>query len=481
MQKSIKHNNNQSFIGRLKERKDLLTLAENNEASIVMIYGRRRVGKTELIEQTFRDRHLLKFEGIEDASPEVQRSLVMRKLAEYTDEPLLKNIKTDCWLDVFDYIHRYTSTGIFTIYFEEVQWLASYEDNFVNELKHAWDNQFRHNPKLLLILCGSSPSFMIKQVIRSKSLYNRSQHELHLQPFSLQETQEFLSKKSKREVMNAYLSVGGMPEYLKRLKNASSIYMGICQLSFKSKGYFVNECDKIFISSLSGDGQYKKVVEFLSDKRFATREQIAVHLRMKTGGRLSDILSELELCHFIQKYTPYNTTPNSTMARYRIADHYLQFYFRFIKPRLAEIAAGQFEEHPNNALTLDEYQQYLAYSFERYCQSNSHQIAKILGFSGIRYKAGSYYSRTTNAQDKGFQIDLLFDRDDHVITLCEIKYSRNKVNRTIIDEVERKLALFPNKKKKTIQRVLISIDGVENALISDPYFDRIITIEDLIV
>lgn len=481
----IKHQNvlmqlKQEFINRCTEQKTLAELSRANEAVILMVYGRRRVGKTELIEHCYQERNLLKFEGIENKPEEVQRQHVMRQLAKYTDEPLLKDIRTTCWLDVFDYIHKYTQTGTWTIYFEEVQWLANYADNFISELKHAWDNEFRHNDKLVLILCGSSPSFMIKQVVYSKALYNRSQYEVHLQAFSLQQTAAFLKNKSKREIMGAYLSVGGIPEYLKRLKNSSSIYLGLCQLSFEPNGYFVNECERIFVSSLGKEGHYRDIIEFLSKQRFATRDEIATHLKLRTGGRLTSALSELELCGFIEKYTPYNASAKSTLARYHITDNYLRFYFRFIKPKLNAITSGQFVEQPTQALTLDEYQHYLAYEFERYCQKNAHLIAKILGFSGVRYQAGAYFSRATNAENKGYQIDLLFDRDDHVITICEIKFSRHKINRKVIDEFNHKLERFTNKKKKTIQRVLICMEGVDDSLINEPYFDRIITLDDLL-
>lgn len=474
-----KINKNHAFTGRSLEQKMLAKIASSNEASVVIMYGRRRVGKTELLEQAFKDRNILKFEGIEGSPETIQQAFVMRKLSQYADESLLKKITIESWLDVFDYIDQYTKTGTWTIYFEELQWLADYQDNFINQLKIAWDDYFRHNPNLILILCGSSPSFMIKQVLHSKSFYNRSQHEFHLKEFSLMETKAFLKKHSSREVVNAYLTVGGIPEYLKKLKKSSSVFTSICEQSFLPEGYFTKEYERIFVSSMASDPHYQEIINFLSQHKFSTRNEIAKFLKLGSGGTLTQKLEELELCRLIEKYTPYNLAKGSTLSRFQISDNYLQFYFKFIHPELKNIEDGQYKEQPTTAIKLKEYQQWLGYAFERYCRSNHYVIAKILGFSGVKYKSGVFYNRSTTKEDKGYQIDLLFDRDDHVITACEIKYSQNKIGTRVIDECERKMERFNNKKNKSIHRVLICSEGADDALVNRHYFDVILTLNDL--
>jgi AAA+ ATPase superfamily predicted ATPase len=470
---------NQHFIGRKSELSRLKKIGLSHEASVIIMYGRRRVGKTELLEQAFRNRNILKFEGIEGSSEDIQQSFVMRKLSQYANEPLLKKITIESWLDVFDQINHYTKEGTWTIYFEEAQWLAHYKNDFISQLKVAWDDYFRRNPNLLLVLCGSSPSFMINQVLHSKSFYNRSQYEFHLQAFSLEETNTFLKKQSNREVMNAYLTIGGVPEYLKKIKTASSVFTSLCELSFLPEGYFSQEYKRIFISSMAPGSGYQEIISFLSQRKFATRIEVAKHLKMNTGGTLTNKLDELSLCALITKYTPYNLAENSTLARYQINDNYLQFYFRFIHPELTNIREGQYKEHPTAAINLREYQQWLGYAFERYCRSQHYLLAKILGFSGVKYKAGVFYNRAAINDNKGYQIDLLFDRNDHVITLCEIKYLQGKVGTRVIDEFERKLERFDNKKNKTIHKVLITAEGADKALVNRHYFDVILTLDDL--
>lgn len=314
----------------------------------------------------------------------------------------------------------------------------------------------------------------------SKSLYNRSQYEIHLQPFTLTETQSFLPERSKREITDAYLTLGGIPEYLKHIRSYSSLFLGICEESFLPNSYFSQEYQRIFVSSTSDNPHYKIVLDYLSQQRFATREQIAKLLEVKGGGRLTELLEELSLCGFVKKYTPYNLKENSKLVRYQICDAYLQFFYKFIYPQLNDIQQGKYKNQPTKALNLQEYQQWLGYSFERYCLNNTHRIAEILGFSGVQYTAGTYYNRATSKIDPGYQIDLLFDRKDHVLTVCEIKYTQNKTGTAVIEEFEKKLAQLKNPKNKTLYKVLISASGTDNTLINRHYFDFIITLDHFI-
>lgn len=472
----IKENSN--FIGREFEQKKLQEIAAIPEASIIVIYGRRRVGKTELIEQTYHNRNLLKFEGIEGETAAQQRQHVLMQLAKYTLDPLIAQLNFDHWTQVFELIATYVKENCWTLYFEETQWLACYENEFISELKYVWDNHLRHNPQLKMILCGSSPSFMINQVMHSKALYSRSIYEMNIQPFTLQETQEFLPKKSQREIMNAYLTIGGIPEYLKRIKNASSLLLGISKNSFEQSAYFSTEYKKIFISSLSNNKYYKNIIDLLSKRHFMSRQAIAKTLKTSSGGQLSNVLNDLITCGFIAKYTPYHQKAESLLARYCIRDRYLDFYFKFIAPIQENINQGNYNTNPIQALDLSRHQKWLGFAFERYCRDNHARIAKILGFSGVRYRSGAFFNRNTDKADPGFQIDLVFDRADNVMTLCEIKYLQKKVGVEVIAEFEQKLSLITLSPKTSIQKILISAEGASDSLIARAYFDRFITLGD---
>lgn len=470
---------NPKFIGRKKELEKLSLIASATEAAILIVYGRRRIGKTELLEQAFRTRNVLKFEGIEGFTEEKQIEQTMLQLSRYVGDPLLAKVKLASWTESLLAIARYVAKGTWTVYFEEVQWLAGYEDQFIAALKYVWDNELRHNSKLIVILCGSSPSFMIRQVLHSKALYNRSEYELHLQPFTLPEARMFLAKRSVREVMDAYLTIGGIPEYLKWVNKDSSVFLSLCHSSFRADSFFSHEYERIFTSSLSDNPHYKRIIEFLSKHRFATRSTILKHLQLKSGGTLTALLEDLELSGFVGRYTPFNLKEDSLLARYAISDPYLQFYFRFIKPIARNIDSAAYDRNPSAALNREAYFKCLGHAFERFCRDFHHVIARILGFGAVAYKSGVFFDRASDAQDPGYQLDLVYDRADMVYTICEIKYLQSKVSPKVIPEFEKKLALFSNPKQRTIERVLIANEGADSALISRGYFDRVITLDEL--
>lgn len=468
------------FIGRKAEQETLKKIASRDEASILVVHGRRRVGKTELIERTFQDRNLLKFEGIEGKSQEDQRKNVLDQLAQYTGDSLFSKLETKTWKEVFELIGRFILKGKWTLYFEEVQWLASYKNDFISELKYVWDNLYRRNPHLLLILCGSSPSFMLGSVLKSKALYNRSQYELPLKEFNLMEAKDFLGpKRSLREVMDAYLTVGGIPEYLKRVKEESSIYLGLCKNSFTQGGFFSKELDRIFVSQLGNSKDYRAIVEYLSKVRFATREEIANFLKITSGGTLTNMLTDLEVCQFINKYTPFYLDEESLLSRYHIRDSYLQFYYKFIKPLKKDIEHGDYEKNPVHALKTDTYNKWLGFSFERWCRSHHRLLARILNFEAVHYRHGAFFSRNAAQRDKGYQIDLVYDRDDKIYTICEIKYLQKPATKEVIRDMEKKLDLFPNTKNRTLHKILISPEGADSSVIKAGYFDKIMTLNEI--
>lgn len=470
---------NVHFIGRKSEKEYILEAANAGEASILVVYGRRRVGKTELIEHILHGRNLIKLEGVEDGDTQAQMYRVLYQLSKALNDQYITRMQFKTWLELFDFIASKLPSGKCTLYLEELQWLAEYKNELISDLKYVWDNRLRHNPNLLLVLCGSSPSFMRNQVVHSKALYNRSMYEINLTEFSLSEAQEFLGNRAHREVMDAYLTVGGIPEYLKRIKKHSSIQIGICEESFKKNSYFSNEKNRIFISSFASNVHYEEIVDYLSQVKFASKQEIEKQLHTKGGGNLTAVLKDLELCGFIERYQPYQAGSNSNMVRYCIADSYLRFYFKFISPLSDRIQQGDYNLNPLHTLNKESYQKWLGLSFERFCRNHSQMIATIIGFSAVRYKSGAFFNRTTIKEQMGYQIDLIFDRADYVLTICEIKYTQSKIGVEVIDEFEKKLRLMPDPKGKTIEKVLISASGATDALLARGYFDRIITLEDI--
>lgn len=470
----------QPFIGRVFEQQKIQSIKNAGQASILIVYGRRRVGKTELLERLFGGKNMFKFEGIEGRSQEGQIEAFLYQLARYVGDPKIAKLCLNRWMEAFDLLIPYIKTGCRALYFEEVQWLANYSEEFVSDLKYSWDNHLRHNPNLTLILCGSSPSFMINKILHSKSLYNRSQHEMHLQEFSIDETREFLGKhKSIYEVMDAFLIVGGIPEYLRYLKSKSSVFMSLCEHTFMKGSFFSKEFERILISSFAKNTHYKKIIAFLAKRRFATRHEIAGALGIPQGGGLSDLLKDLELCGFVRHEVPFNLKEGSMLSRYAIDDAYLQFYYKFVDPIKKEIDDGNFNQHPEKAINQESLKKWMGFAFERFCRKNHQRIADLLGFKNVRYRYGSFFDRRTNLEDPGYQMDLVFDRDDKVVTLCEAKYYQSKVGLEVIEALDQKIRkLHSDILKKTIQKVLIAPYGALESVMARHYFDAILTLED---
>jgi len=474
---------NKHFIGREKELAIIKKINQQTEAQILICYGRRRVGKTELIEQAFRKYNVLKFEGLQGKNHDDEIQHFLEQLANYVGDAKIALLKFTTWKQCFELLAEYTQKGIWTVYLEELQWMACYQSDLISELKYVWDNFFKKNPNLRLVLCGSATSFILTNVVKSQALYNRSQTVLELKELSIQECRLlFENKHSLLGLMDIYLCFGGIPEYLKKLKNGPSLLLNACSESFVETGFFHTEIDRIFVSQFSNRKNYKSIIDFLSQRKFSSRDEILKHLGITSGGKLSEIIEDLMVCRFIDAQSPLSFTStkkaNSKLLRYQVSDPYLRFYYKFIRPKSKAIERGQFEKVPLNGLNLTSWRKWLGFAFEYWCLKNSVQIAQALGFSDVEYDVGPYYNRATEKIESGYQIDLLFDRADNVLSVCEIKYTERPVGKEIISEFEHKLELLVVGKRKTIQKVLISAAGAKPELRN--YFDRIITLEDIL-
>ena len=482
---------NPHFVGRNAEREILAKAKASDEASIVVVYGRRRVGKTELIEQFFRGDFVWKFEGIQpsrrrrrssDAERQYQIRHCLRRLARYREEPFLAKAACSSWTEFFELLDPVVKKRPMVLYFEEIQWLSNYSSEFLAEMKPFWDDSWRHQRGLTVVLCGSAPSFIAGEIMADKALYSRSLYEIHLKEFDLLEMREFLGM-GPREVLLAQLTAGGIPEYLKRLKGAPSVLLGLCENAFLPGSLFSLEQDKIFVSSLRWDPHYRGIVEYLSRQRYATRDEIRRAVGMRTGGTLSLLLKDLEACGFVEKYSPLHLGPDSLAARYCIADQYLQFFFKFIHPAQSQIEKGEFADDPTRGLNMTSFHQCLGFSFERWCRHHSRLFARVMGFDRIEYADGAFFNRKTAKLDRGFQIDLAYIRRDSRALICEIKHADARVGTDAAEAAAARLKLFqeayPQCRNYTFETVLITTEGQRDALAHRSFFDHVITFDDI--
>jgi len=316
-------NRPQLFIGRLKELNFLKEISAKGEAAILVVHGRRRVGKTSLIEHAFSKRGLIKIEGLEDAANSTAKQLysAVQQLAKFFPGQAITSWRPKTWGDFFRLLAPLIRSGTWTVFLEEFQWLSGYRNQLTSELKLAWDNEFKQNSELLIVLCGSSPSFMVGNVLRSKALHNRAMQELRVTPLPFPDARKLLSPEiSTKEACDAYLLVGGIPEYLKRLSSKSSIYTAFCAAAFSPTGFFVDELNRITVSSFAENPLYRNVLKFLGAHRFSTRLLLAKHLGVKPGGTLSRLLADIEASGFIASYSPLDKAEDSILERYQLSD-----------------------------------------------------------------------------------------------------------------------------------------------------------------
>lgn len=471
-----------NFIERAREQAILRQISSNPEAAIVVVHGRRRVGKTELIEQTFAQRNILKFEGLEKQPKKKQIGAFLLQLSQYMEAAEVAQLGFKSWLETFIFLAKQIKSGKWTLFFDELQWMSNYRTELISDLKYAWDNHLRYNPHLILVLCGSSPSFLVQKVIQSKALHNRSLHTISVSQFSPLDTKYFMGKRrTLDEIFEGYLCLGGIPEYLKYLTQASSVLLGICNNSFKKDSFFLQEVDKIFSSSLGDSAFYREIVEHLSNVRFSSRQQIAHAVGLTDGGALTKLLVDLEESDFIEKYQPIGTEEAGKLYRFCVSDPYLQFYFKFIKPLKKQILTGSFDRDPYAALSRESYIKWLGFAFERWCRKYHHIVARVLGFASVKYQSSAIFYRSDKVGiSPGYQIDLAFQRADKVMTVCEMKYRATLVTKLIISEFDKKLAQLGTCKGYSIERVLITGGTAEVEPKLRAYFDRVVTLSDLI-
>ena len=466
------------FIGRKYEIDQLLSW-DKKESKLTVVYGRRRVGKTRLVEEVVKKEQIYKFEGVEGQKEYEGQREFLNQYAINFSMPEMQLFKTDSWSAIFLLLSKKLGKVPCVLFFDEFQWMGDEGKNIVSHIKYAWDNYFLKNNRVHLVLCGSVSSFMVKQVIRSKALYGRINLEINLKPLHIQTIiPVFKKERSLLELIEMYMVTGGIPQYLKMFNLNKSILLNLLDLCFLPNGYLVNEFDRIFISHFGRNVHYRNIIESLIHTKIMDKNQIAKKCRIERGGRLSEYMDNLEIAGFIEKYPNLGQNNVKRNCRYRIADFYLHFYITFIYPQLRRI------ENSNRRnisivhfLPQTKYSSWQGLAFERICLRHKDYIAQKLGFGAIRYDAGSWYSLKNDSNNA--QIDLAYIRADKVISICEIKYTSTPVGKDVMSNFQKKENVFPNKKRYTVERVLISACGITESLKNEGYFHKVLTAEEL--
>jgi AAA+ ATPase superfamily predicted ATPase len=464
------------FTGRKTELKILNEAYRSGKSELVVIYGRRRIGKSSLVKVFSKDkRQFFSFEAIEGEGTQVQIRHFTAQLKKQYDDPVLENARFSSWENVFSYltdriINNKTPKVIFL---DELPWMAAGRSRLVSLLKFYWDNHWKEK-KVMLILCGSVASFMVKKVLKSKALYGRITLDMLLKGLRAEDAYALMGRKrSKEEALKYLLVFGGVPKYLEDINPNRSFNQNINRLCFSPHSTMIHEVGRIFYSQFRETRSYLKIINLLKDGIF-TANEISEKAVIPSGGGLKLYLDNLEQAEIIRNLIPFDKGSRTKFKKYALSDEFLIFYFKYIQPNertISESSSNRLFE----TLTRKGFESWLGFAFERFCLKNAYPLAQIMGFDKDMLLAAPYFER----KDRHFQIDLLYKRADRVITVCEVKHQNSKIGTKVIPEMERKCTLLKTPRGYALEKALISLYGPDNALLDSDYFNYVVTLEDL--
>ncbi|MBR6432161.1 MAG: AAA family ATPase, partial [Muribaculaceae bacterium] len=324
------------LIARKKEIAELERLYKSSNSEFVIIYGRRRIGKTFLVNQLFQDRFTFAYVGARNQSPRVQLQRFARQLQEFSGSPFIPSLAN--WEEAFEQLKVLIKTKPArerkVIFFDEMPWIDTPRSSFVDALEYFWNSWAAQRQDILFIACGSATSWMVDKLIKNQGgLHNRITAQIYLRPFNLGECDEFLHEHGCRwdryTILQCYMALGGVPFYLGLLSSRESLTQNLDRLFFQKNAAMKEEFDELFNALFSHADKYIDVVKKLASKREGMLRSELIELTKLSGGGLSKVLDNLERCDFIERYSKYKSSIRNTI--YRISDPYILFYFKFIQ------------------------------------------------------------------------------------------------------------------------------------------------------
>lgn len=468
------------LIGRTNEKALLQSYVGSQQAEFIAIYGRRRVGKTFLISNIFADMIVFETSGIIHGSSEDQFAAFNHSLRKigYT------GLYTNTWMDAFFALEQTLTPKIKedqrqVIFIDELPCLDVRSTRFVVALGHFWNSWVSKHNNLMLVVCGSATSWMVDNVVNNHGgLHNRITHSMHLHPFNLAQCEEYFQARGmawdRQSIMQAYMVFGGVPYYLSLIKPSESVAEVIDRLLFSPQGELHEEYRRLFSSLFSNPEPYMTIVRALANHRYGlTRDELAEHLGKSDGGGLTKLLDNLEKCDFICYHRVRLKKINKTGGYYALSDSFVQFYHTYLD------TPSNDEHYWSHNLLSPKTNTFFGLAFERVCMSHIPQIKKAIGIDQI---GTEYYSWRSTDKEQKAQIDLLIERADRIINLCEIKYSN--LPYTITKDADLKFrtrqAAFVNQTgiRYGIQATYISPYGLTPNTYSSSIL-KVITMDDL--
>ncbi len=450
------------LVGRTREKEILTEKYNSPKSDFVALYGRRRVGKTFLIRNFFEGKFDFRLTGLAQAS--LQDQLENFNMAIKEQHPKMRLKKAGTWMEAFLQLRQIIEKSKHRkkiIFIDELPWFDTPHSRFIPALEHFWNSWASARKDILLIVCGSAASWMINKLINNKGgLHNRVTQKLKIEPFSLHECSLLLKKKNisldQNQLIQLYMALGGIPFYWDSVKKGLSAAQNINKLCFEPNGLLSNEFNNLFKSLFDKASRHEAIIAALAKKnKGLQRDEISKESKVPTGGTLTQLLEELEESGFIRKYVPFNK--KSRHSLYQLSDFFSLFHLKFIKGK----NLGD-KNHWMKMANSPAYRTWSGYAFEQVCLSHIEQIKKALGINGISTTTSSWKSMR---HKDGAQIDLIIDRADETINLCEMKFSIGQftIDKKFDAELRQKVHIFKTetRTKKTLFTTLMTTFGLQ--------------------
>ena len=414
------------IVGRKKEIELFDKLLQSEKAEFVTIFGRRRVGKTFLVKEYFTDKIVFDFSGAFEADINVQLHNFWNEYKRFTKENLTQSVPKN-WTEAFnyltDYLYRFSDKKV-VVFIDEVPWLDQPKSGFLSALEYFWNQHGSKMKHLLFITCGSAASWIIQNLINAKGgLYNRITQRIELKPFTLQETEQFcLSKNLKYtqyQIIQLYMVMGGVPFYWQAVEQGKSVNQIIDELCFESRGLLSDEFKPLYHSLFKNAENHIAIIEALASRPYGlNRTDLLTITKITNGGTFVRVLENLIDSGFVKALTPFGKKNKDTV--FRVIDFYSIFYLKFINGNVSD-RENVWQSLAGNS----QYKSWTGYAFENICLTHLRPIHAKLGIAGVFTKVDSWRF-AGNEEIDGTQIDLIIDRNDGVIHLCEAKFTADE-------------------------------------------------------
>ncbi|HOZ79263.1 MAG TPA: ATP-binding protein [Ferruginibacter sp.] len=474
------------ILGREEEKSILDSITASGRAELVAVYGRRRVGKTYLI-NTYLDKQInFHYSGVHGVETAMQLQRFTNDMSKQLNAGVPIPVPAD-WFAAFDMLQVLLQKRMrqkkVIVFLDEFPWMQTPKSNFLAAFENFWNTWAAAKNNIAVILCGSAAGWMIQNIVRNKGgLHNRITRKIPMLPFNLYETELFLKSRriqlNRYQITQLYMAMGGIPQYLSLLQPGLSAAQLIDRECFSKNGFLYNEFDDLYRSLFDNADRYMKVIRALAAKPMGmTRNNIIKTCKLQSGGSTTSLLEELSTSGFITAYTPFGKKIKDSI--YVLTDEYSLFYLKFIEPAKASGKGAwlKISETPS-------WKTWSGLAFETLCYKHTPAIKVALGIPGI-YSEQSSWKKVKDSKTGGSQIDMVIDRRDHTINICEIKFYNAPfhIDKKYAAALNQKLLAFreQTKTRKHVFLTLISTFGIHKNEHSIGLVDKEILMDDLFI